>query len=364
MTNSEKIKILFFGELPPNVVHGVSISNKINTDILAEIGELSIVEEKWDLRYHDQFSIRKIFLTLKSVFEIWRVSFSKSPDLFYSVLYVSVFGSMKNVISLLAVKLGSPKAKILLHVHRSDLKNILTQKLMFRTIVRFFKWCGVHFIVLSELQKMEVDRYLDRAEVLYNAIDEDEIYPIQQSDSNSVIRLLYISNYICEKGILDLLKAFKGLNATKNKLQLDCYGGFTDEKTKEEIEHLTIGFDRININAAVYGEEKNRVLNRADIVVLPSYNEGLPLVLLETLRLAKPIVITEVGYVSEVLGSDYPLYCKAGDLKSIQAGILAAIEIYNKSEFPNKLTEIYKRFNYFQHEKRFRRIVHETLSFS
>lgn len=362
--NDKKPSILFFGELPPSVVHGVSISNKMNTDILAEIGELHIVEEKWNLKYHDQFAVQKIVSSLKAVFGIWRFSFSKSLDLFYSVLYVSAFGSMKNLLSFLVVKLGNPNTKVLLHVHRSDLKDIITQKVLFRTLIRFFNWSGVHFIVLSEIQKLEVDQYLDKVVVLYNAIDEDEIYPIQRSHSDSGIRLLYISNYIRDKGILDLLNAFKGLDSTKKELQLDCYGGFTDDKTKEEMDQITKDSGQININTAVYGEEKNRILNRADIVVLPSYNEGIPLVLLEALRLCKPLVIAKVGYISEVLGTEYPLYCEAGDLKSIQESLLKAIDIYNKSDLLDNLAEIYKRFNQYQHEVGFRRIVHETLAIS
>lgn len=358
MEESVKRQIfLFFGELPPAVVHGVSISNKINTDILSEIGDLHIIEEKWSLKDHERFSFRKIGSTFQSAFNIWKVSFKESPDLFYTVLYVSVLGGFKNLLSLLATKLGNRKTKLLYHVHRSDLKEVIAKKFIYRMFIRFFNRCGVTFIVLSEIQKEEVGGDLDKAVVLYNAIDEKEIYPIQQSDSDSVIRILFISNYIQKKGILDLLKAFIDLKITDKTLQLDCYGGFTDRATKEEIEHLTNGIDNIKINTAVYGEEKNRVLNRADIVVLPSYNEGLPLVLLEAMRLCKPIVISEVGYIAEVLGSDYPLFCKPGNIQSIQDTIRKAVHLIQKEPFLNMLIQRYEPISSKMHKMQLKNLI-------
>lgn len=353
----KKLKFLFFGELPPAVVHGVSISNKINTDILAELGELHIIEEKWSLKDHERIAFTKIGSTFQSVFRIWQTSFKKSPTIFYSVLYVSVFGGFKNLLGIVAVIMGNRKTKLLLHVHRSDLKEVIANVFFYRLLIRFFNRVGVTFIVLSETQKEEVEGYLEKVEVLYNAIDEEEIYPIEQSELDSVIRFLYISNYIREKGILDLLKAFIDLKITGKRLQLDCYGGFTDGETEVEIERLTKGFDNIKINTAVYGEEKNRVLNRADIVVLPSYNEGLPLVLLESLRLCKPIVITDVGYISEVLGSDYLLFCKPGNIQSIQDAIRKAINLMKYESFVKIIRQRYEPISSKMHKKQLKNII-------
>lgn len=357
-------KFLFFGELPPAVVHGVSISNKINTDILSEMGDLHIIEEKWSLKDHERFALRKIGSTFHSAFKIWRSALNESPVLFYSVLYVSVLGGFKNLLSIIAVKIGNRDTKLLFHVHRSDLKEIISKKFSYRMLIRLFNCCSVTFIVLSETQKEEVRQYLGKVKVLYNAIDEDEIYPIQQSHSDSIIRLLYISNYIQEKGILDLLKAFRDLEIKKYTLQLDCYGGFTDEKTKVEIEKLSRGYDRININTAVYGEKKNQVLNEADLVILPSYNEGLPLVLIEALRLGKPIIITKVGYISEIMGQDYPLYCRVGDMGSILGAVREAISKTESEagKFKSFLHNIYQKISYEQHRMKLVKIVDETLS--
>tara|TARA_R100001143_G_scaffold57496_1_gene54792 strand:- start:2773 stop:3879 length:1107 start_codon:yes stop_codon:yes gene_type:complete len=364
--SDNQLKFLFFGELPPSVVHGVSISNKINTDILSKIGELHIIEEQWSLRDHERFAFRKIRSTFQSIGKIWRSTRKESPTLFYSVLYVSLLGVFKNLLSIIAVKIGNRNTHLLLHVHRSDLKEYISGNFIYRLFIRFFNRCGVTFIVLSETQKEEIKKYLNKIEVLYNAIDESEIYPLRITRSDSNIRLLYISNYIREKGILDLLNAIKTFKIDRYNFQLDCYGGFTDVITKAEINKLKKGYDHININKPVFGKEKNKVLNSADIVILPSHNEGLPLVLLEALRLKKPFIVTKVGYISEILGEDYPLYCKVKNIESIRNAIRESLRLSenNADKFKSYLNKIYQKINYEQHRNKLEKIVHETLTIS
>jgi glycosyltransferase involved in cell wall biosynthesis len=51
----------------------------------------------------------------------------------------------------------------------------------------------------------------------------------------------------------------------------------------------------------VTGEEKKRVLNGADVFILPSYNEGVPISILEAMSYGKPIIATNVGGIPEIV---------------------------------------------------------------
>lgn len=359
--SNHRPKFLFFGELPPAVVHGVSLSNKINTDILAEMGDLQIVEEKWSLKDHERFALRKVKATVQSAVALRRASKKGSPALFYSVLYVSALGGFKNLLSILAVKMGNRETPLVLHVHRSDLKEVISGNAIYRGLIRIFNRFGVTFIVLSETQKEEVAHYLDRVEVLYNAIDEEEIFPIPNQKKKKPFRFLFLSNYIKEKGILDLIAAFPQ-RADFPDLHLNCYGGFTDKETEQQIKKLTIGRDEITIHDAVYGEKKNEVINEADAVVLPSYNEGFPLVVLESLRLNKPVIVSKVGYISEIFGDDYPLYCIPGDIESLNSKLRDAVELESNVQFQNSLEEIYRRYSLSNHRLTFESIINGVIS--
>ena len=51
----------------------------------------------------------------------------------------------------------------------------------------------------------------------------------------------------------------------------------------------------------VSDEKKIQYLNKADAFILPSYNEGLPISILEAMTYGLPIVSTKVGGIPEVL---------------------------------------------------------------
>lgn len=363
MTNSEKIKILFFGELPPNVVHGVSISNKINTDILSEIAEVFIVQEQWSLRDQDLMSIQKFLRNISSVIKVLKKSILESPHVFYAIFSVSVFGGMKNVFNCLLLRVTNPKIKLLLHVHRSDLKQSLDDSILINSYIKILNLLGVTFILLSELQKSECKHYLKSSVVLYNCIDENEVYPIENVDSNQFqnkpkVKFLYLSNYVRKKGILDLLEAFNSLNSkVREEISLACYGAFSDSETQEKILNLSSGIDEITIHSTVYGSEKNSVLNDADVIVLPSYNEGLPLILLESMTLSKPIIVSKIGYIPEILGENYPLYCKVGDVSSIKKAMLRSIKLNGDDDFRSDLYTKYQKINFAEHHKKLTQII-------
>lgn len=63
----------------------------------------------------------------------------------------------------------------------------------------------------------------------------------------------------------------------------------------------------------------------ADLFVLPSRFEGLPLAVLEAMSLRLPIVATRIGGTVEALGPDYPFLAKCGDSSSLALAILDAL---------------------------------------
>ena len=51
----------------------------------------------------------------------------------------------------------------------------------------------------------------------------------------------------------------------------------------------------------VSGEKKTRLLNWADVYILPSFNEGLPISILEAMSYGCPVISTPVGGIPEVV---------------------------------------------------------------
>lgn len=59
--------------------------------------------------------------------------------------------------------------------------------------------------------------------------------------------------------------------------------------------------DHIVYSGWVNGAKKNQLINDADILILPSHYEGLPIAILEAMSAGKPIISTRVGGIPSVV---------------------------------------------------------------
>ncbi len=75
----------------------------------------------------------------------------------------------------------------------------------------------------------------------------------------------------------------------------------------------------------------------SDALILPAYDEGLPLVILEALASRTPVICTPVGSIPEVLGDrQTALFVSPGD----EAGIATAIQtLLEQPELRRELSE-------------------------
>lgn len=124
------------------------------------------------------------------------------------------------------------------------------------------------------------------------------------------LKIFYVGRKSKEKGY-DIVMGAADLLAHDSRFEFNFVGSFEKEK---------IG--NINFHGPVHPNELPSVYREADVVVMPSRNEGLPQVLLEAMSMGKPTVIAkhlfssyipeEATYFCEVSAEDV-----AGKLRSI-----------------------------------------------
>jgi glycosyltransferase involved in cell wall biosynthesis len=68
------------------------------------------------------------------------------------------------------------------------------------------------------------------------------------------------------------------------------------------------------------------LLGTADVVVVPSLWEGQPLIVQETLRLARPLVATRAGGIPELTGTDGALLVPPGDPVALATAVLSVLD--------------------------------------
>ena len=316
-----KRNLLFFGELPPKTIHGASISNSINLEQLSDIFEVYIVEEFSDLMYLNNFAFVKLYSFFLRMVSLLKVILKNKFHIFYGVIYLSNIGIIKNLISVCIFKIFNPFGKVILHFHRSDFDEFCKSYIN-RYLFTLLEILVDKFILLSEIQKQKLcNLKQSKLYILYNTIEKEFDFREMKFENNSKfgeIRVVYIGNYILEKGVIELIESIKLLNKRYElKFRLELYGNYTSSSIKNKLQDLVLSDLNISLNSSISGVEKFNKIYNSDVVVLPSYNEGLPLILLESIYIGKPIIITKVGFVEDVLGSNYQLYCEPRNVESL-----------------------------------------------
>ena len=337
--------MLFFGELPPASVHGISLSNQLNIDLLRDEFDIVIIEESSDLQKHARFTWAKLLNLLKYVFLVAKHSVKTNFSYFYLCFSMSTIGVIKTFFLVVAFWFFN-RSRVVLHMHRGDFFGFYENKIN-KIFSKIILRLSSKIIVLSPSQLTDFGKVFNgQIEVLENSLPQ-EYFLGDKTFTNKCF--VFLSNYILEKGILDLLEVFKVMSIKDQDLKLECYGSFSDDNLKETV----YGFQssNISINNAIYGEEKFEKIHNSYCLILPSWNEGQPLVLLEAMSQGTPIIATDVGLVKELLGGTYPYVYTLGNKKQLAQMIDLYLADTNKEKISVYLKNIYyERFSRKKHK--------------
>ena len=141
------------------------------------------------------------------------------------------------------------------------------------------------------------------------------------------LHLLFMGEIGPRKGVFDILRALtKYRDELADKIELRIGGNRNEEKLRqmikeEQLEQLVV------FEGWVGGEKKLNLLNWADVFILPSFNEGLPISILEAMSYGLPIIATPVGGIPEVVENGVNgKIVKPGDVECIYRAIKCYID--------------------------------------
>ena len=109
------------------------------------------------------------------------------------------------------------------------------------------------------------------------------------------VRLLYAGRLSAVKNVGPIIEAAAGW---EKDCTLDILG---DGEEREMLEKKAHGSERIRFRGAVTPDEVQKVMGEADMLVMNSTFEGIPMIILEAVSTGLPVVTTDVGGIKEVL---------------------------------------------------------------
>jgi len=191
--------------------------------------------------------------------------------------------------------------KVLLHIHSGNFKNYYNKAGLLKKYILYTLKKTDKVICLSNewLEFYSSELGLKNAIVLPNPVESHQkSLPNYKKEK---INLLFLGKVCKEKGIFDLIEFLeKNSWFQKKYIQLKIAGNGETEKLQQLInrQNLSEGIEYIGW---IKAEQKNKIIMDADIYILPSYFEGVPISILECMSAGKPIIATNVGGVPSLV---------------------------------------------------------------
>ena len=212
--------------------------------------------------------------------------------------------------------------KTILHAHGANFKGFYndSNKIIQKKIRNCLNEANI-VIVLSESWKKFYSKLVKRKKIFIvrNAVENIDYSKYNRIYPKSDFIVLFLSSVCKRKGVYDLLKAISLIDDFKIKFVI--VGPYEDkEKFFKEVDRLKVR-DKCEFVGEVIGKERFKYFASADLFVLPSYSEGLPVAIIEAMSFGLPIISTRVGAIPEVVKPENGILIRQGDINELISGI-------------------------------------------
>lgn len=320
-TNSRHTKILFFGPLPP-VFTGQSIAfsyalSSINKDSVLVV-DTQRYKNKWVCFFYIQFTVLKL-LILNNI------------DTIYITSSRSILGFFREYLILILAK--HLNIRIVNHLHGSDFNDFYSSNFLLKPIIRsIYSHISTSIVLLDEMKEQYKHFPNMKLEVVSNCYDP--IYENEIIDFESKSGIVYLSNIMYSKGIIDFLDSLK-IVLSKSKTKIYIAGSFLGDylKTNEEIKTNFISKvnllnkefnNRVKFLGTLEGIEKMELLKRTAIFCLPTFykTEAFPLSIIEAMALGNAIVTTNHNYLPSIINSQNGMLVPTSNVTELANSLL------------------------------------------
>lgn len=210
------------------------------------------------------------------------------------------FGSNSTEVVMLAHALGGPPYSFTVHGPEEFDKPQalkLAEKIRHAAFVAAISSYG-----RSQLFRWIEDKYWHKVKIVHCGL-EQSFYDVDSSPSQlpRIARLICVGRLCEQKGQLLLLEACRTLKDKGLVFELLLAG---DGEMRPEIERMVIAYDlsaNVKITGWISSSQVRDEILASNAMVLPSFAEGLPVVIMEAMALKRPVISTFVAGIPELV---------------------------------------------------------------
>ena len=262
------------------------------------------------VRADKSFSPERVWEVLRQAATCWRKS--KGKQTLYLTCATSRFGFIRDAMFILPAKLRG--MRVLIHVHQGDFQGVLAkQPAPMRAFVRWV-YRRIDRIIVSSARFLGQYDFVpkERLTAVPNGVPEEQP---QANPPDEEVRVLYLSNLMPQKGIMELVESMAKLPPNYRLLiagaPLICASDPYDspeqfgKAVQDRIEELGLG-ERVSMLGVVYGDAKDRLLASSHVLALPTTyeNELQPVCVIEAMMAAVPAVTTAHRDLRDMVDED------------------------------------------------------------
>lgn len=217
----------------------------------------------------------------------------------------------------------------------------------------------IGYYAQSQLMRLSDQNQWSKFEVAPLGINIDQFSPAPKRRDPRIIEILSVGRLFPAKGHSILIKAFSELNQAKQQIRLTIVGTGPEMKNLEK-QIADLGLTgKVTLTGQLNHPKVEKMYNEADIFVLSSFSEGIPIVLMEAMAKEIACVSTFVNGIPELIQHERDgILVAPSDVKSLTqalerltadfhlrekygaAGRKRVIEKYNINSNTERLTEI------------------------
>ena len=268
-------------------------------------------------------SVIRVFRAIRDYFNLTRGAITQINGFRGNLIHLCSSASYLLVRDYFIIRAAKRRnIKICIHFHFGRIPELSKRKNWEWSLLKSVAGMADKSIVMDKQSYMVLRKYGIRVELLPNPLSDDVQKIIKNTRVNKEQRvILFAGHCIPTKGVYELVEACRQITNIKLRMV-----GAISAEIKERLMILAgENNEWLEIIGQVSHEDTIRYMKSCDIFVLPTYTEGFPNVIIESMACGCPIIASRVGAIPEMLenenGESYGVLIEPRSVNAIKESI-------------------------------------------